>query len=192
MSLIKLIILPCLIIINISLVRAQTHQPQHEKFRVKKQLIHHNLSKLFTATDNSQVFGFIGDNFQRIRIKFISVKKDPQDAETYLISGKSMVKNNIEPFNGRLKIMLIRSVSGSYGVDDEYKNKGIKGQYEITGLINLKKKTQMNIRAFSTAFSKQIFTWIKTMQYNIMTLKNMPMITKTISLREPGKAIKGN
>lgn len=43
-----------------------------------------------------------------------------------------MVKNNVDEFTGTLKISNIRQLKHmSYGADDEYKNKGFKGQYLI-------------------------------------------------------------
>jgi len=105
---------------------------------LKPNLIKLDFSSLFTHTDNAQVFGFIGDNHQRIRIKFISVFKDTSSPDTYRIYGKSMVKNSICKFSGTLKISNIRKYSStSYGVDKEYKNKGIKGQFTILGEYSL-------------------------------------------------------
>ena len=52
----------------------------------------------------------------------------------YLIYGKSMVKNNICAFHGVISISGIRKYKTMvYGADDEYKSKGIKGQYVILG-----------------------------------------------------------
>ena len=56
----------------------------------------YNFSPIFTCTDNSVVYGFIGDNFQRIRIKFIRLSKSKTVPGVYDIYGKSMVKNNID------------------------------------------------------------------------------------------------
>ncbi|MDB5158053.1 MAG: hypothetical protein JWR50_2760 [Mucilaginibacter sp.] len=93
-----------------------------------------DFSKLFTKTNNSYTYGFIGDNYQRIRIKFISIKKDSVSPNTYNIYGKSMVKNNIEEFRGTIKITNIRKYKGtSMGLDNEWKNKGLKGQFVILG-----------------------------------------------------------
>src|SRR6185312_4163383 len=54
-----------------------------------------NFSPLFMHTDNSVIYGFIGDNYQRIRIKFITVTKNQSSPDIYLVYGKSMVKSNI-------------------------------------------------------------------------------------------------
>lgn len=48
-----------------------------------------------------------------------------------------MVKTNIVDFNGVVKITNIRKLkSMSYGLDDEYKNKGLKGEYLIIADYN--------------------------------------------------------
>jgi len=102
------------------------------KDELKNDLIKHDFSKLLLHTDNSVVYGFIGDNYQRIRVKFITVTKDYTSPDTYNVQGKSMVKNNIDEFAGTIKISHIRKLKNiSHGVDDEYKNKGIKGEYII-------------------------------------------------------------
>lgn len=104
---------------------------------LKNDLIKYNFSNLFSHTDNSVIYGFIGDNYQRIRVKIIRITKDTLSADTYHVLGKTMVKTNIDNFNGVVKITNIRKLkSMSYGVDDEYKNKGIKGEYVIIANYN--------------------------------------------------------
>jgi hypothetical protein len=125
---------------------------------LKDKLAKYDFSPLFTQTENSVVYGFIGDNYQRIRIKFISVKKDSLSPDTYSIYGKSMVKSNICEFHGTFTISNIRRYKKtSYGVDDEYKNKGIKGQFVILGNYSLSENKDQNYPgvfkgAFKTAF----------------------------------------
>lgn len=100
----------------------------------RKELLKYDLSGIFTHTDNSAVFGFIGDNFQRLRIKFLSAKKDPEKPDTYIVTGKSWVKNNIQSFSGRITLNVAGISSPDYyGLDDEYKDKGIKGRYTLLG-----------------------------------------------------------
>lgn len=126
---------------------------------LKGKLIHHNYSKLFTVTDNAMVYGFIGDNFQRIRIKIISVNKDSLLADTYNVYGKSMVKNNIDEFRGTIKITNIRKYKQlSYGVDDEFKGKGIKGRYLLIGDYNFAEAaTQEHAGVFKGTFSSGFY-----------------------------------
>src|SRR5882757_964671 len=43
---------------------------------LKDKFATNDFSSLWTHTENSSVYGLIGDNYQRIRVKFISVTKD--------------------------------------------------------------------------------------------------------------------
>ena len=93
-----------------------------------------DFSLLFTKTENESVFGFIGDDYQRIRVKIISVSKSKTVPDTYDVYGKSMVKTNIDKFHGTLRITNIRKQKEmSYGADEKYKSKGLKGQFMIIG-----------------------------------------------------------
>lgn len=112
---------------------------------LKLQLSKNDFSTLFTYTDNTYVYGFIGDNYQRIRIKFISITKDPLMHNVYKVYGKSMVKNNVDEFNGAIIISNIsKQNSISYGVDDELKNKGLKGEFIISGTYTLSENSNQN------------------------------------------------
>ena len=93
----------------------------------------YNFGILWTKTDNSLVYGFIGENYQRMRIKIISVTKDTLHNDTYLVNGKTMVKNNTCNFNGLIKIKNVTPNKEMHlGVDDEYKDKGIKKEGALT------------------------------------------------------------
>jgi hypothetical protein len=88
-----------------------------------------DFSTLWTRVDNGLVYGFIGENFQRLKIKLLSVEKDAIKSDTYHVLGKSMVKNNVCQFRGTIKIEKIRLYKKMHwGVDDEFKKKGIKQQ----------------------------------------------------------------
>lgn len=101
---------------------------------LRNQLLKYDFSKLWTQTENSNVYGFIGNDYQRLRIKIISVIKNKALPNTYDVYGKSMVKSNVDEFRGTIKILSIKKFKNtSYGVDDEWKNRGIKGQYMIVG-----------------------------------------------------------
>ena len=51
-----------------------------------------------------QPLGFIGENFQRFYIRFISVIKNPSNPTEYFVYGKTKVENNICTFQGKLTI----------------------------------------------------------------------------------------
>lgn len=80
-----------------------THQ-NIVKRDVKNEFTQYDISPLLTHTENHRVFGFIGDNYQRIRIKLISVIKDKDNPGQYFVYGKSMVKDNICEFQGTISV----------------------------------------------------------------------------------------
>lgn len=86
-----------------------------------------DFAPLWTETDNRSVLGFIGDNFLRIRVKMISITRDPSNPLVYSVSGKTKVKTNTCTFSGTITITNIRSrEKAHYGVDDEYARKEIR------------------------------------------------------------------
>lgn len=126
---------------------------------LKTVLNKHDFSKIWTQTDNQWVYGFIGNNFQRIRVKLISVTKSSSSIGQYNVFGKSMVKRNICVFNGVLTITGIRKYNKlTYGADDEFKHKGIVGEYAITGvyLFN-ERKTQDHAGTFKGVFGSDFY-----------------------------------
>ncbi len=133
----------CSLIIGGLLCKAQTEADAFKRKQLSNALLENreqsqqfrpvDFSELWTTTENQYVYGFIGDKYERIRIKFILIKKIPS-TNSYTVYGKSMVKTNICDFKGTLNVTNIRKVKNtSNGVDNELKGKGIKGQYIILG-----------------------------------------------------------
>jgi hypothetical protein len=52
----------------------------------------------------AEILGFIGDNFQRFHIRFISIIQNPKNPYEYLAYGKTMVKENICSFQGKILV----------------------------------------------------------------------------------------
>lgn len=93
----------------------------------------YDFSSLWLKTENQFVYGIIGEEYQRILIKFIFIEKDLNDKNEYLVYGKSNVKGNICDFVGKINIIKVQELkSQKLGVDDEYKNAGIKNQGLLT------------------------------------------------------------
>lgn len=93
-----------------------------------------DFSTLWTTAVNWKVFGFIGDDYQRLRIKMLSVIKDPSEPLLHRVYGKDMVKHNICEFQGELSITNIRRyASTSSGVDEAYADSAVQGQYLVGG-----------------------------------------------------------
>jgi len=97
-----------------------------------------DFSVVWRNPNNTEYLGFIGDNYQRIRIKIFSVVKDNKKPQTYTINGKSAINNEIKSFQGTFIIKHIKHLTNMHwGIDDEYKNKGIKAQGVLIGEYKL-------------------------------------------------------
>ncbi|WP_289659608.1 hypothetical protein [Flavobacterium panacagri] len=89
----------------------------------------YNFSDLWNKTDNNLVYGVIGDNYERILIKIVSIQKSKEKSSEYWVVGTSRVKSNSCNFKGKITIISINELKqAKLGVDDEYKNAGIKKQ----------------------------------------------------------------
>lgn len=103
-----------------------------DELNTENRLDHHlikDFSSIWMTKNNDLVYGIIGEEHQRIRIKFISIIKDPFNNAEYVVYGKSMVKDVVCQFSGIIKIIEIKEVKKlHFGVDDEYQNEGIQAQ----------------------------------------------------------------
>jgi len=97
-----------------------------------------DFSNLWIKTENELVYGIIGDDYQRILIKFIFVEKNINNPYEYFVYGKSNVKSSVCDFIGKIIITKIQELKNeNFGVDDEYKNSGIKSQGLLTAKYEL-------------------------------------------------------
>jgi hypothetical protein len=88
-----------------------------------------DFSTLWTQTPNSNVFGVIGTEHQRLRIKLLSVEKSIIEPAVYNVKGKSYANGHICSFQGRIIIKEIRSVQNfHYGVDEVYMDSALHDQ----------------------------------------------------------------
>lgn len=94
---------------------------------IKSEFVKYDISPLMTETENRFIFGFIGDNYQRIRIKLISVIRNKDKPFQYFVYGKSMVKNNICEFQGTLTVTNIYDFNNPEY--DEKRHGKITGEY---------------------------------------------------------------
>lgn len=103
---------------------AQSPKPKNEVAKV----IPYDLAPLLSGTDRSSILGFIGSDYQRFRIVFISVIKNNDNPSQYFVYGKSMVKGNVCDFQGTITIREATFITD----DPEYENVkhgDIKGDY---------------------------------------------------------------
>jgi len=110
----------------------------------------YDCSVLWNKTENNYVYGVIGDNYQRISIKFISIKRNEKNKTEYLVYGKSSVNSNICDFTGTITIEKIQELKkAKFGLDREYENSGIKSQGLLTGSYKfIENKNQRNAGTF--------------------------------------------
>ena len=86
-----------------------------------------DFSKLWFETDNEVIFGIIGEEHQRLLIKFLTIEKNVNKPNEYIVYGKSKVKENVCDFGGKITLINIMEISSeNYGVDDEYKGSQIR------------------------------------------------------------------
>lgn len=96
-----------------------------------------------STIERMEPIGFIGDNYQRLYIHYISVIKNPVKANEYMIYGKTKVKNNICEFQGEIEIkeaytyvyqdiseLIQGKINGSY---EFYENPNEKGSGVFIG-----------------------------------------------------------
>lgn len=88
-----------------------------------------DFSRIWTQTQNSRIYGIIGEDHQRLKIKLTSVVQSESNRGQYEVSGKSSVKGIICDFTGIITITEVMKLKEMhYGVDAEYSDKGIKKQ----------------------------------------------------------------
>lgn len=69
-----------------------------EEFREK------SLIELWTKNQFNHRFGFIGKNYQRLHVIFISIIRNSEKPDQLYVYGKSKVDDNIYPFQGTIEI----------------------------------------------------------------------------------------
>lgn len=98
--------------------RREDVRGKYSKFDFSKNLI-----------PQKKFLGFIGEDFQRMRITFTSIKQDPRNPDLYEVIGKSDVKKNICDFTGTITVKkIIEAKKLTLEVDAEkatHKNEGM-------------------------------------------------------------------
>jgi hypothetical protein len=78
--------------------------------------------------------GYIGNEYRRLNIYFTSVSKSPKEDNLYLVFGISLVGENKCSFQGTIQIDQVREFQAlHYGVDNIYKDAGIRAQGALIG-----------------------------------------------------------
>ena len=111
--------------------------PEFVSYELKKEnvisdYLKHDFSELLMP--EQQVLGYIGANYRRINVTVSAVNKNPTLPNVYYVSGSTTVNNNKCDFEGTITVEQIREFKQlHYGVDDMYKDHGIKAQGILIG-----------------------------------------------------------
>ena len=125
-----------------------------QSIKEKNRITRFNFGPLWTRLhDNDSVLGFIGDDYQRLRIVILSATKNPARPDTYNVTGKSMVKNVIRPFSGTMKITKVSASSGAE-LEDDYKADKVKEAGVVVGEYHFSEDAkQTNTGTFDGVFA---------------------------------------
>jgi len=133
--------------------------PQIELYRLKhdnyfKKYKSYNFSRLIKP--ETEFLGYIGDDYQRIFVKFHSVKKGLSE-DIYQLAGSILVLNNKCDFSGTITIKQIREFENfHFGADQIYRDSGIISQGVLIGNYHLKEnKNQSHPGEFKGVMSLQ-------------------------------------
>jgi len=58
--------------------------------------------------ERTQILGFIGDNYQRLQVRFISIIQNPFNPHEYFAYGKTRVRGSIRAFQGTIRVTRAR------------------------------------------------------------------------------------
>lgn len=81
-----------------------------EKEELLPKFSNYDFSPLWLRDDN-MILGFIGENYQRMKIKYLSIIRNTENANKYYVYGKTMVNSNVCQFIGEIEITNIRKVN---------------------------------------------------------------------------------
>ena len=121
-------------------------KPRYSLFKLnesnlKQKYINYNYSDLLTP--KREFIGFISPNYRRLKITFTSINKDKNKPDQYNVKGYSVVKNNKCNFEGTIVVNQVREyIKMHYGVDDEYKDDGIRSQGILIGRYKFKENKE--------------------------------------------------
>jgi|APSaa5957512576_1039674.scaffolds.fasta_scaffold29669_2 hypothetical protein len=120
--------------------------PENSLFELKKEnfkakYLKYDFSTLLTPKQD--FLGFIGNDFQRIKIYFASISKDEKKHENYFIKGVSVVGTNVCEFKGEIKIVQIREYkTNRSGLDSLHNNASIVSQGILIGNYEFKENSE--------------------------------------------------
>ena len=114
----------------------------------------YNFSELWTHTESANIYGIMGGNHQRMRIKFLKVEKSKENPDEYFVYGKSKVKNKVRNFKGKITIEKIQKLqlpqANWINIDTLYAHYNIKVECLLTAKYEFyEDKRRKNAGVFS-------------------------------------------
>ncbi|MGV8091135.1 MAG: hypothetical protein AB2L24_04640 [Mangrovibacterium sp.] len=85
-------------------------QPNLDKEELLSEFIRFDYSPIWMKNDK-KILGFIGDDYQRINVKYLSIIKNADTPSKYYIYGKNRVKLNVCQFMGEIELTHVRKIS---------------------------------------------------------------------------------
>jgi hypothetical protein len=81
------------------------------------QINQQDISEILLTRHHDNVLGYIGTNFRRLYIRYISIVKNARDPNEYYVYGKSRVSSNIVEFQGTLTLIASKKFNDQYFED---------------------------------------------------------------------------
>lgn len=179
-----------LLIICFLLAFSRNFSQRKDTVNYNDRIVKLDLSTLFTTSEfnyglsdeivkKAQPIGYIGNNYQRFFIHFVSVIKNSSKPTKYYVYGKTKVKDNICPFQGTLKIESSKVfydldfpktkqgiIYGTYEFYENSNQKGtgiLSGKFETNFYIDKSDKLKYNVLKFSAdGFCNNMFQGVWT------------------------------
>lgn len=99
-----------------------------------KQFENIDFSSIWNKVKSHEVLGIMGESHQRLKINVIHIEQNKINLREYFVIGQSDILGKTISFNGTITITKIHEYENLYfGVDDKYKNAGIKKQGVLIG-----------------------------------------------------------
>ncbi len=96
--------------VNEQWAKEQLSNPDFDTEEFSGELRGLDLSDLWMSKQDF-ILGFIGEDYQRLRIRFLSIEKDAGNPLQYKVTGKSKVESNISDFSGTITLESARKYS---------------------------------------------------------------------------------
>lgn len=109
-----------------------TKELQLDKKNSKDAYLNYDFSTLMVP--RTEFLGFIGTDYRRIKVYFLSIVKDESNPDIYHIKGATIVKDNKCDFEGTVKVKSIREyLKGQRTIENRFKSKNIMNQGVLIG-----------------------------------------------------------